>query len=70
MAPAALVVYVCSDEDAHDSRQRLRRVGLDPVDLCMRIGAAEDRGMEHAWQRQVIHVSGDAFNQAGSSTRS
>ena len=57
---AAFVVHVRPNAHQRDSRQCLRGTSFNPVYPRVRIRAAQDRGVKHAWQCDVVYVRPDA----------
>jgi len=58
------MVDVRPGKHANHAWQSFGRVGRNAVDLRMRVGTAQERGVEHARQYDIVHIRGDAFDQA------
>src|SRR5687768_3648631 len=61
---AAMFVYVCAGEYRNDARQGLGRVSFDSIDFSVGERAAQDERVQQASELKVVHVGGDAFDQA------
>ncbi len=61
---AAVGIDFSAGKHADHSRGRLGHVGFDAADFGMGVRAAEKGGVEHSRQREIIHVSTDALDEA------
>ena len=59
-----LALEVGSGEDGADARCRLRRLGVDPAQVAVRVDAAHEGGVEHVGELHVADVPRLALEEA------